>query len=153
VGCSAWSAPPRRRTGTPTGAGPRPEGGTEAGNGGRRQRTTAGGDEIAGGNETAAGNETDDGLIDDNPLTDDDDGADDAATLRLVTTDERITQNWNPIAAEYRRYGTFTSLLYDRLVLVDDGEVIPWLAADWEQVGDAGSRSRCERPTGTTGNR
>lgn len=55
-----------------------------------------------------------------------------------MTTDERITQNWNPIAAEYRRYGTFTSLLYDRLVLVDDGEVIPWLAADWEQVGDAG---------------
>jgi len=114
--------------------------GTEAGRG------TAGGDgnETAGGNENeidgneTAVNETDDGLIDDNPLTDDDDGADDAATLRLVTTDERITQNWNPIAAEYRRYGTFTSLLYDRLVLVDDGEVIPWLAADWEQVGDAG---------------
>jgi len=88
--------------------------------------------------ETAGGNETTDGLIDNNPLTDDDDGADDAATLRLVTTDERITQNWNPIAAEYRRYGTFTSLLYDRLVLVDDGEVIPWLAADWEQVDDSG---------------
>ncbi|EMA60789.1 extracellular solute-binding protein family 5 [Halorubrum lipolyticum DSM 21995] len=49
--------------------------------------------------------------------------------------DERITQNWNPIAAEYRRYGTFTSLLYDRLALIDDGEVVPWLAADWERVG------------------
>lgn len=57
-------------------------------------------------------------------------------TLRLVTTDERITQNWNPIAAEYRRYGTFTSLLYDRLVLVDDGETIPWLAANWEWIDD-----------------
>jgi len=136
VGCSAWSAPPRR-TGTPTGAEPKIEdGGTEAGNRTADGNETADGDEIDG-NETAV-NETDDGLIDDNPLTDDDDGADDAATLRLVTTDERITQNWNPIAAEYRRYGTFTSLLYDRLVLVDDGEVIPWLAADWEQVGDAG---------------
>jgi len=94
-------------------------------------------DGTADGNETD-GNETDDGLIDDNPLADGEDGAGDAATLRLVTTDERITQNWNPIAAEYRRYGTFTSLLYDRLVLVDDGEEIPWLAADWEPVGDAG---------------
>jgi len=151
VGCSAWSAPPRR-TGTPTGAEPRSRtAGRPAGNGTADGNETADGGEIDG-NETAV-NETDDGLIDDNPLTDDDDGADDAATLRLVTTDERITQNWNPIAAEYRRYGTFTSLLYDRLVLVDDGEVIPWLAADWEQVGDAGSRSRCERPTGTTGNR
>ena len=94
-------------------------------------------DGTADGNETDDGDDTDDGLIDDNPLADGDDGAGDAATLRLVTTDERITQNWNPIAAEYRRYGTFTSLLYDRLALVDDGEVVPWLAAGWEPVGDA----------------
>ncbi|WP_200532065.1 ABC transporter substrate-binding protein [Halorubrum sp. LN27] len=87
-------------------------------------------------NETIDGNETDEDLIDDNPLTDDE--TDDGDTLRLVTTDERITQNWNPIAAEYRRYGTFTSLLYDRLALVDGGEAIPWLAADWERTGDAG---------------
>ena len=114
--------------------------GIESGN----ETADAGGNETGdtdgtGGNgtETAEGNETDDGLIDDNPLTDDD-GTEDATTLRLVTTDERITQNWNPIAAEYRRYGTFTSLLYDRLALVDDGEAVPWLAADWKQVGDAG---------------
>ncbi|WP_144927087.1 ABC transporter substrate-binding protein [Halorubrum salsamenti] len=112
------------------------ESGDETVDGGTNE--TAGSDGTAdGGNETTDGNETEGGLIDDNPLTDGDE-AGDAATLRLVTTDERITQNWNPIAAEYRRYGTFTSLLYDRLALVDDGEVIPWLAADWKRVGDAG---------------
>jgi peptide/nickel transport system substrate-binding protein len=52
--------------------------------------------------------------------------------LRLVTTDGRISENWNPIAAEYRRYGTFTSILYDRLAVVDDGTAIPWLARGWE---------------------
>ncbi|WP_128904862.1 ABC transporter substrate-binding protein [Halorubrum amylolyticum] len=115
------------------------DGGTDGGGSGS-ETIDDGGNETADGNETAAdgtaGNETDGGLIDDNPLTDGDD-ADDADTLRLVTTDERITQNWNPIAAEYRRYGTFTSLLYDRLALIDDGEVIPWLAARWDRVGES----------------
>jgi len=134
VGCSAWSAPPRR-TGTPTGAEPKPGEEPPAATATTRPPVAT---KNRWQRKTAGGNETTDGLIDNNPLTDDDDGADDAATLRLVTTDERITQNWNPIAAEYRRYGTFTSLLYDRLVLVDDGEVIPWLAADWEQVDDSG---------------
>ncbi|WP_066412385.1 ABC transporter substrate-binding protein [Halorubrum aethiopicum] len=58
------------------------------------------------------------------------DGAD-PVTLRLVTTDGRISENWNPIAAEYRRYGTFMSILYDRLTVVDDGSAIPWLARSW----------------------
>ena len=58
------------------------------------------------------------------------------AALRLVTTDAQITENWNPIAAEYRREGTFTALLYDQLALVHGGEVIPWLAAEWERTGD-----------------
>lgn len=53
-------------------------------------------------------------------------------TLRLTTTDERITENWNPIAAEYRRHGTFTALLYDPLARIHGGTTIPWLAADWE---------------------
>ena len=61
-------------------------------------------------------------------------GTADGDTLRLVTTDAQITENWNPIAAEYRREGTFTTLLYDRLALVDGGEVVPWLASDWERV-------------------
>ena len=68
-----------------------------------------------------------------NTETDDDgetDDGDDPVTLRLVTTDERITTNWNPIAAEYRRHGTFTSLLYDRLIEFDGGDPIPWLARD-----------------------
>ncbi|WP_048077111.1 ABC transporter substrate-binding protein, partial [Halorubrum sp. AJ67] len=60
----------------------------------------------------------------------------DGGTLRLVTTDDRITENWNPIAAEYRKYGTFTGLLYDPLVRADDESVVPWLAADWERVND-----------------
>ncbi|TKX74666.1 ABC transporter substrate-binding protein [Halorubrum sp. GN11_10-6_MGM] len=63
-----------------------------------------------------------------------DDG--DGAALRLVTTDDRITENWNPIAAEYRRHGTFTGLLYDPLVRVDGESAVPWLAADWERVDD-----------------
>jgi peptide/nickel transport system substrate-binding protein len=63
-----------------------------------------------------------------------DEETDDDATLRLVTTAEQITENWNPIAAEYRRHGTFTALLYDRLALVDGGEVVPWLASGWERV-------------------
>jgi len=63
------------------------------------------------------------------------DDAEASATLRLVTTDSGITENWNPIAAEYRRQGTFTSLLYDRLVVIDSGDVVPWLATDWERVG------------------
>lgn len=58
------------------------------------------------------------------------------ATLRLVTTDDRITENWNPIAAEYRKYGTFTGLLYDPLVRTDGESTVPWLAADWERVDD-----------------
>ena len=56
--------------------------------------------------------------------------------LRLVTTDDRITENWNPIAAEYRKYGTFTGLLYDPLVRSDGESTVPWLAADWERVDD-----------------
>ncbi|WP_280587734.1 ABC transporter substrate-binding protein [Halorubrum sp. Boch-26] len=60
--------------------------------------------------------------------------ADGDAALRLVTTDDQITVNWNPIAAEYRREGTFTALLYDQLALADGGEVVPWLASDWERV-------------------
>ena len=58
------------------------------------------------------------------------------STLQLVTTDTHITENWNPIAAEYRREGTFTSLLYDQLVLVDRGEVVPWLCSSWDRTDD-----------------
>lgn len=53
-------------------------------------------------------------------------------TLRLTSTDGRISTNWNPLAAEYRRYGTFTSLLYDQIAVADNGATIPWLARGWE---------------------
>jgi len=53
-------------------------------------------------------------------------------TMRLTTTDERITENRNPIAAEYRRHGTFTGLLYDPLVYEYGEDLLPWLAGDWE---------------------
>lgn len=52
------------------------------------------------------------------------------ATLRLVTTDPRVAENRNPIAAEYRRHGTFTELLYDPLVRTHGEDRIPWLARD-----------------------
>ncbi|TKX70410.1 ABC transporter substrate-binding protein [Halorubrum sp. SP9] len=61
-------------------------------------------------------------------------GSEGEDVLRLVTTDDRITENWNPIAAEYRKHGTFTGLLYDPLVRADGEAVIPWLAADWERI-------------------
>ena len=63
---------------------------------------------------------------------DGDEDADEPATLRLATTDDRITENWNPIAAEYRRHGTFMSMLYDPLVRRHDDGPLPWLAAGWE---------------------
>lgn len=56
----------------------------------------------------------------------------DAETLSLVSTDGRLTGNLNPIAIEYRNRGQITSLLYDSLGRHYDGEVRPWMAADWE---------------------
>ncbi|MDZ5811342.1 ABC transporter substrate-binding protein [Halorubrum sp. AD140] len=81
----------------------------------------------------------DGGGTNDSDATNDSDGdeeGDDAAALRLVTTDTHITENWNPLAAEYRRNGTFTSLLYDPLVLADGEEEIPWLCTEWERVDE-----------------
>lgn len=93
-----------------------------------------------GGNGTndSGGNETNDsgGATDDDSASDA--GDDSAGTLQLVTTDTHITENWNPLAAEYRRKGTFTSLLYDSLVLADGEEYVPWLCAEWERT-DAGT--------------
>ena len=85
-----------------------------------------------------------DGIIDDATLDDatggdgivsDAEREDSGAVLRLVTTDASVTENWNPIAAEYRREGTFTALLYDRLALADGDEVVPWLCSGWERDG------------------
>lgn len=61
-----------------------------------------------------------------------------ADTLRLVSTDGRVTQNLNPIAIEYRNRGEITGLLYDSLGREYGGEIQPWAAADWElsETGD-----------------
>ena len=72
---------------------------------------------------------------------------DDTTTLRLTTTDDRPTENWNPIAAEYRRHGTFTSLLYDPLARAYDDGVIPWLAREWEWTDSETLRVRLREAT------
>ena len=72
---------------------------------------------------------------------------DEPTTLRLTTTDDRPTENWNPIAAEYRRHGTVTSLLYDPLGRPYNGETIPWLAREWEWIDTATLRVRLRHGT------
>jgi len=71
-------------------------------------------------------------------------------TLRLVTTDPRVTENRNPIAAEYRRHGTFVGLLYDPLVRPSSAGRLPWLARDWTWDGEA-FRVRLRDATWTDG--
>ena len=95
----------------------------------------SGGDGSDDGDATADdGNATDGNTTDASATAGGADGEGGAA-LRLVTTDGRITENWNPIAAEYRKYGTFTGLLYDPLVRTDGESTVPWLAAGWERPG------------------
>jgi len=59
--------------------------------------------------------------------------------LRLTTTDERITENQNPLAAEFRQSGALTGLLYDPLARPVDGRIAPWLATDWAWGEDGGA--------------
>lgn len=61
-----------------------------------------------------------------------DSAAGEQVTLRVSTTDPRVTQNLNPLAVEYRGSQTFTRLLYDPLVYWAGGERLPWLAGDVE---------------------
>lgn len=88
------------------------------------------------GDSDASDGAVDDGSGDDGSGDDGDaestetDEDDSDATLRLVTTDPRMAENRNPIAAEYRRHGTFTELLYDPLVRRHDEGPLPWLARD-----------------------
>lgn len=51
--------------------------------------------------------------------------------LRVVSTDDRLTKNSNPIAVEFRNRGTFMGLLYDSLAREYDGRLQPWLAESW----------------------
>lgn len=61
---------------------------------------------------------------------------DDAETLRLASTDGRITRNLNPIAIEYRNRGEITGFIYDSLGKRYGGKIQPWLATDWELSTD-----------------
>lgn len=63
---------------------------------------------------------------------------DEIETLRLSSTDQRITVNRNPIAAEFRRHGAIIGLVYDPLTRRDGDELIPWLAesVDWQRSTD-----------------
>ncbi|WP_336358376.1 ABC transporter substrate-binding protein [Haloarcula sp. CGMCC 1.6347] len=55
-----------------------------------------------------------------------------ATTLRLVTTDSRVTRNLNPLMAPFRRRGRITSLVYDSLARQYQGGLVPWAGVDWE---------------------
>ncbi|MES3516984.1 MAG: ABC transporter substrate-binding protein [Natronomonas sp.] len=56
--------------------------------------------------------------------------SDSATELRVATQDHRITQNWNPIAAEHRNEGVVIGLLYEPLCRILDDELVPWLARE-----------------------
>lgn len=56
----------------------------------------------------------------------------DVERLRLVSTNDRLTRNLNPLAIEYRDRGTVTGLLYDSLGRQYQGAVRPWAAEEWE---------------------
>jgi peptide/nickel transport system substrate-binding protein len=68
----------------------------------------------------------------------------DPATLRVVITDRRPTENLNPLAAEFRWSTALTGLLYDRLGRrMGDGRIEPWLADGWEfETVDGRPRAR-----------
>jgi peptide/nickel transport system substrate-binding protein len=65
-----------------------------------------------------------------------------AVTLRLSTTDSRLTRNLNPLAVEFRDTGTFMQFLYEPLMYREDDERIPWLAErwDWDPSGTTTAR-------------
>lgn len=66
-----------------------------------------------------------------------------ADQLRVVTTDERLTVNLNPLSARFRDRGTVTGLLYDALGRRIDGQVRPWLAQTWRWL-EEGPGTRVE---------
>lgn len=60
-------------------------------------------------------------------------------TLSIAITDERVTNNFNPLSVEFRDLGTFTDLVYDSLIRFDEQEPIPWIATGWEwNISQAG---------------
>ncbi|WP_226007948.1 ABC transporter substrate-binding protein [Natrinema salinisoli] len=74
--------------------------------------------------------------------------ATDVEELRVSHADARPTENLNPLAADYRREGTVTNLLYDSLATQNGtDEIQPWLAESWDWAGrtvDVSLREGCE---------
>ena len=58
--------------------------------------------------------------------------SEDVDRLRVLVTDARISRNLNPLSATLREQGSTIDLLYDSLATEHDGELVPWLAEDWE---------------------
>ncbi|WP_144906264.1 ABC transporter substrate-binding protein [Halobellus captivus] len=69
-----------------------------------------------------------------------DDGSEsEEATLRIVGTDRRPTENLNPLSVEHRRSGVLTGLLYDPIGYATSDGMSPWLAESWSfSDGDGG---------------
>jgi peptide/nickel transport system substrate-binding protein len=59
--------------------------------------------------------------------------------LRVTITDARPTENLNPVAVEFRGQEVATDLLYDPLARRVDGQIRPWLAAEWHWRSTAAS--------------
>ena len=63
--------------------------------------------------------------------------ADGVDELHALVTDSRPSRSVNPVSATNRECELVVELLYDSLATADaDGELRPWLAADWEWDGD-----------------
>lgn len=79
------------------------------------------------------------------PVTDDESDSPEPH-LQVVTTDERPTQNLNPLAVEFRRSSSIMGLLYDSLGYSRNAETVePWLASSWAfSEGDEGPVARVE---------
>lgn len=60
-----------------------------------------------------------------------DDAESECTNVEVAITEEWITENLNPLAVEYRNSGIVTSLIYDPLLRVVDGQLRPWLAEAW----------------------
>ncbi len=63
----------------------------------------------------------------------------DVDRLRVLVTDARISRNLNPLSATLRERGSTIDLLYDSLATEHDGELVTWLAENWELTAIEGT--------------
>ena len=73
-------------------------------------------------------------------------------TLRVATTDERPTENRNPLAVAFHDRDVFAELLYDPLFRHDGEQFMPWLAMSlsWQETGHDGPVATVELRPGAT---